>query len=210
MVFLFVLLLITVIILLFLSIKIRIQIVDFRFTSQSRQHVNNNYKLIIKLYILNRLPIMKIVIDKEKIEKFKSNIYIENKIKNINLKLIQDINIFDKRIFKAIKKLNLQIKNINLNIDFGTENASLTAIIVPIISTVIAIMVKKKMKKYEDQKYIINPIYINQNLINIALSGIFEVKMIHIINIIYILNKKEGVKEYERTSNRRSYDYGYE
>lgn len=210
MVFLFVLLLITVIILLFLSIKIRIQIVDFRFTSQSRQHVNNNYKLIIKLYILNRLPIMKIVIDKEKIEKFKSNIYIENKIKNINLKLIQDINIFDKRIFKAIKKLDLQIRNINLSIDFGTENASLTAIIVPIISTVIAIMVKKKMKKYEDQKYIINPIYINQNLINIALSGIFEIKMIHIINIIYILNKKEGVKEYERTSNRRSYDYGYE
>ncbi|MCI8411697.1 MAG: hypothetical protein HFJ40_04595 [Clostridia bacterium] len=210
MVFLFVLLLITVIILLFLSIKIRIQIVNFRFTSQNTKHINNDYKLLIKFYILSRIPIMKIVINKEKIEKFKSNEYIENKIKNINLKFIQNRNRFDKRVFKAIKKLNLQIKNINLNIDFGTENASLTAIIVPIISTVIAIIIKKKMKKYENQKYIINPIYINQNLINIALSGIFEIKMIHIINIIYILNKKEGVKEYERTSNRRSYDYGYE
>ena len=58
------------------------------------------------------------------------------------------------------------------------------------------------MKK---QSFQIKPIYNNQNILNIALSGIFQIKMIHIINIIYILNKKEGVKNYERTSNRRAY-----
>ena len=61
-----------------------------------------------------------------------------------------------------------------------------------------------------NKKYIITPLYFNQNIVNIEISGIFEIKMIHIINIIYILNKKEGVKKNERTSNRRSYDYSYE
>ena len=57
-----------------------------------------------------------------------------------------------------------------------------------------------------------NPVYQNQNLVNLSVSGIFEVKLRHIINIIYILNRKEkkGVKKYERTSNRGSYDYSYE
>ena len=68
----------------------------------------------------------------------------------------------------------------------------------------------KKVENYKNQNFTIKPIYINQNLINILIDGIFEIKMIHIINIIYILNKKEGVKKYERTSNRRSYDYSYE
>ena len=81
---------------------------------------------------------------------------------------------------------------------------------VPIISTFIAIILRRKIKKIEDQTFIINPVYINQNLVNIILSGIFEIKVIHIINILYVLNKKGSVKKYERTSNRRAYDYSYE
>ena len=58
-------------------------------------------------------------------------------------------------------------------------------------------------------KYNIKPIYNNQNLIIGEFSGIFQIKMIHIINI-YVLKRKEGVKKNERTSHRRSYDYSYE
>ena len=71
-------------------------------------------------------------------------------------------------------------------------------------------LLKNKIKSYKTQKFNVKPVFINKNLLNIDFSGIFEIKMIHIINIIYILNKKEGVKKYERTSNRRSYAYSYE
>ena len=52
--------------------------------------------------------------------------------------------------------------------------------------------------------------YINKNLLNIEISSIFQIKMIHIINTICIVNKKRKGDKNERTSNRRPYDYGYE
>jgi len=209
-VFLFVFIIILIILILLLSLKIQIQVSNFRFTSQTKKHINKEYSIIIKFYTLNKIPILKSIINREKIQKIKSNEIIKNKIQNVDFKLIQNTNKFDKKIIEAIKQINLEIKNINLIIDFGTENASFTAIGVSIIATLLSIVLRKNSKKYENLKYIVNPVYINQNLINIAFSGIFEIKMIHIINIIYILSKKEGVKKYERTSNRRPYDYSYE
>ena len=126
------------------------------------------------------------------------------------MKAIQDKVKVDKNFFKAIKKINLKIEKLNLNMEIGTENATLTSVIVPAISTIIAIYLRKKIKNYENQTFIIQPVYQNQNLINIYISGIFEIKMIHIIDMLYMLNKKGEVKNYERTSNRRTYDYSYE
>lgn len=208
MVFLLIFAIITLIIVSLYFLKIRIQIINFKFNSQAKRHINKDYKFIIKLYALGFIPISKINITKTKLEKIK----LQEKMNNIDLKYLENNQKFDKKVFTAIKNLNINIKNINLHIDIGTENASLTSIIVPTISTVIAIILRKKMKKYENQIFIIHPIYQNQNLVNIYISGIFEIKMSHIINIIYILSKKEkkGVKEYERTSNRRPYDYSYE
>ena len=199
-VFLFILI---VFLLLIIFSKIRIEVINFKFSSQWKRHINKDYKVIIKLCILSKIPILKINITKTKLEKLK----IKEKIKDIDLKIIENRNKFDKDLIRAI---NLDIDKINLNIELGTENASLTSIVVPAISTILAILLRQKIEKFENQIFIVKPIYMNQNLINIVLSGIFEIKMIHIINIIYILNKKEGVKRYERTSNRRSYGYGYE
>ena len=202
-VFLFILI---VFLLLMIFSKIRIEVINFKFSSQWKRYINKDYKVIIKLCILSKIPILKINITKTKLEKLK----IKEKIKDIDLKIIENKNKFDKDLIKAIKEINLDIDKINLNIELGTENASLTSIIVPAISTILAILLRQKMQKFENQIFIVKPIYINQNLINIVLSGIFEIKMIHIINIMYVLNKKEGVKKNERTSNRRTYDYSYE
>lgn len=194
-------------IILFFS-KIRIEIINFRFDSQLRRHINKDYKIIIKLKAFGLIPIFKINITKTKLERMR----VKERIKNIDFDVLENNYKLDKRMLKAMRNLNISIENINLHIDIGTENASLTSIIVPSISTIIAIVLRKKVKNFENQIFIINPIYQNQNLINLSVSGIFEIKMSHIINIIYILNKKErkGVKEYERTSHRRSYGYSYE
>ncbi len=204
MVFLFIF---SIIILLFLFSKIKIEIENFKFTSQRQpRHINQDYKLIIKLCILKKIPIIKINLTKTRLEK----IELKKQIEKINIEELMANKQFDLKIIKAFKRLNIDIDNINLKIEMGTENAALTAIIVPIISTILSIIFSRKIKKEQNQKFEIKPIYINQNLINILFSGIFEIKMIHIINIIYILNKKEGVDRNERTSNRRTYDYSYE
>lgn len=208
MVFLFLLLsLILIAVILFFS-RIRIEIINFKFSSQLQKHINKDYEIIIKLCVLGLFPILKIKVTKTKLEKMK----VKEKIEKINFTELERKIPLNKETFETIKKLDIVIKNINLYIDIGTENAGLTSIIVPAISTIIAIILHKKIKKFENQSFIMNPIYQNQNLVNLSVSGIFEVKLRHIINIIYILNRKEkkGVKKYERTSNRGSYDYSYE
>ena len=99
-----------------------------------------------------------------------------------------------------------------LRIDIGTEDTVLTSFMVPILGMLISIFIKNNTTDYKKQNFIIQPIYFNKNLLNILFSGIFEFKMIHIINIIYILIRKEGVKKNERTttSNRRTYGHRYE
>lgn len=172
------------------------------------KHTNNNYKIVIKLCVFRKIPILKVTITKLKIDKL--ILKWKGKIKNVEMKFLSNTNQIDKNFIKAMKKINLMIKRINLKIELGTENAGFTAIIIPLLSTLISIIFRKKVENYNRQFFRISPIYINQNLINIIVSGIFEIKMIHIINIIYILSKKEGVKKNERTSNRRPYDYSYE
>lgn len=170
------------------------------------RHINQDYKIIIKLCVLSKIPIIKVNITKTRLEKLK----LKGKIKEIDFRVLQDNKQFDKKILKVVKKANIEIQDINLRIDLGTENAALTSMIVPVLSTIIAIILRKKVKKCTNQIFQINPIYMNRNLINIVISSIFEIKMIHIITIIYILNQKEGVEKYERTSNRGAYDYSYE
>ena len=184
MVFIFVLILIIV---LLVFSRIRIEVINFKFSSQTKRHINKDYKVIIKLCILKKIPILKVNITKTKLEKMK----IKEKIKNIDFKIIQNKNKFDKNAIKAIKKSNININKINLNLEIGTENATLTSVIVPAISTILAILLSRKIENPKNQLFIIQPVYINQNLINIVFSGIFEMKMIHIINIIYILNRKK-------------------
>ena len=181
---------------------------NLKFSSQAQRHLNKDYEITIRFYSFGFLPIFKMHLSKSKLEKMR----VKEKIKDIDFSVLEKSPSFDQEIVRAIKKLNMKIKNINLHIDLGTENASLTSIIVPAISTIISIVLRKTVKKFENQIFIIHPVYQNQNLVNLSISGIFEIKMRHIINIIYIFIKKEkkGVKEYERTSNRRPYDYSYE
>lgn len=184
--------------------KIRIEIINFRFTSMNKKHLNENYKIIIKLRIFNKFTIFKIILTKNKLK----NLNLKQDAKIIRTKIIE--NKIDKRVFKIIKNIKIIIKRLNLSIDIGTEDASLTALLVAIISSITGVIFRKSIIDSKKQIFKIVPVYVNKNLININVSGIFEIKMIHIINIIYILNKKEGVKYNERTSNRRAYDYSYE
>lgn len=208
MVFLFICISIILLLNLLFFSKIRIEIMNLNFYSQAKRHLNKDYQIRIKLYGFYIIPIFTMNLTKRKLEDFK----LKQKIQDIDFNILEDNSKFYKKMLQAMKSANISIRKINLQVEIGTENAGLTSIVVPAISTIIALVLHKTVKKFENQIFMVNPIYQNQNLLNIGVSGIFEIKMCHIINTIYILNRKEkkGVKGYERTSNRRSYGYSYE
>ena len=203
--FLFILL--TIIIVLIFS-KIQVEIENFRLNLPKNKNkiLNDTFLFKIKLVIFGTLPIINLKINREKLKK------LENNLKDKKIKL--DINKIGKQITKEnindAKKLQMHIEKIKLKINFGTENTILTSFIVPIISTIWSIVLTKKRVKEEKQRLEINPIYNKGNLVNIVFEGIFEIKMIHIIKVICAKIKKRRVEKYERTSNRRAYDYSYE
>ncbi|MFR3182973.1 MAG: hypothetical protein ACLTPN_05130 [Clostridia bacterium] len=167
-------------------------------------YISDNYKIIFNIIILNKIPILKFNLNNEKL--------VLERNKRINKKGLKEESFLKNKIKKEILKhfSDIQVNKLNLKIKIGTENAFFTSMIIPIISSIISIILMKKITNAEKQKYIVEPIYLNQNILEILISGIFEMKMIHIINIIYVLNKERKVNKHERTSNRRSYDYGYE
>lgn len=207
----FFLLLIIVLLTLLLLIafsRIKINIKNIKFTSYKveERHLQEDYDVEVKLYVLKFLRILKINITKEKLEKLK----LENKIKKLEKKLILKDVKFDINVFDVLKNLKIIFEELNLKVEIGTENSALTSIIFGIVSGIIPFVLRNQIKNIEKQKIDIKPIYLNQNLLNIELNCIFNIKMIHIIYVMYILNKKRRDEKYVRTSNRRSYGYSYE
>ncbi len=205
-VFLFIFLVTILIVLLSTIILIKangsIEIRNLKIKFNKNLNINDDYEVIFKLKIFNKIPVLKLTINKNKIEKNKE--FNSKK----NLKIERNFSKYKKQILEKLK--DIKISELNIKIKLGTENAFFTSMLIPIISSLIAILLRNKMENLKNETYLVEPIYLNQNILEILISGIFEIKMIHIINIIYILTKKEGVKKNERTSNRRSYDYSYE
>lgn len=206
--FLFIILMIMVI---FITIKIKFEIQNLKISTNEKPHLNKKYQIKIVIYTLGFIPILKIKLNNQNIKKIINNQKIKEKIKQQETKIIENKANIDKELITSLKNIKTEVKEINLKIRIGTENASLTAFTIPVISTFIAIFLSKQIKKYNDkQVFLVEPVYLDKNLLNIEISSIFQIKMIHIINTICIVNKKRKGDKNERTSNRRSYDYGYE
>ena len=195
----------------FITIKIKFEIQNLKISTNEKSHLNKKYQIKIVIYTLGFIPILKIKLNNQKIKKIINNQKIKEKIKQQETKIIENKANIDKELITSLKNIKTEVKEINLKIRIGTENASLTAFTIPVISTFIAIFLSKQIKKYNDkQVFLVEPVYLDKNLLNIEISSIFQIKTIHIINTICIVNKKRKGDKNERTSNRRSYDYGYE
>lgn len=141
---------------------------------------------INKADIIIKLGILKFKLNKEKLKKIISN----NKSK---IKL--EVNDF-KEIIKKI-----EIPKLKINAKFGTGEPNSTAFFVAIVSSIIGIALARKI---ENPRYTIEPVYGDMNYIFLSINCIFEIKLVHIINIFIKLKRKEYQK-YGRTPNRRSY-----
>ena len=195
-----------------LTSKLDIRIINLIIDSQSIKHLNDRYEIIIRLKIFGNIPILKFTINKNTLRKIQKSWKMNEKVKQLEKDILQNKDKFDMQMIKGLKEFSkgIYVDDLELEIEVGTKNAFLTSILVAFFSSILAISFSRIQLKENNIVYKIEPVYRNENSIKIEISGIFQIKLIHIINTIYVLNKKGGRKNHERTSNRRSYDYSYE
>lgn len=172
-------------------------------------HISNikgklKLKVILNLSILlfNRVKILKITIDNKKIIK----ILKSGKINFSNVNISKE----SKKIIKKFLKSDaVIIETLKINGYFSTFNNVLSGIIFSISNALIPILISKKLEgsRYNNNVYFLNQ---NQNIINISINCIISIKIVNIINTLYLLKKKGGSDKYGKSSNRRSYAYSNE
>lgn len=175
--FLFILVIFTILIIAIHTSKIGIDIKNLIIDTDAEEKINEDGKIYVYLLLFNKIKL------------FRKN------VRNIPMKDMKfETSDFDIKIFKnkdikinyleLIQNINIDIKNIDLNVNIGTEDAGITAILVGILAGILGIIIKKP-------KYQILPIYANRNLLKINLNGIFTIYLMHYIYKFIKNNIKE-------------------
>lgn len=175
--FLFILVIFMILIIAIHTSKIGIDIKNLIIDTDAEEKINEDGKIYVYLLLFNKIKL------------FRKN------VRNIPMKDVKfETSDFDIKIFKnkdikinyleLIQNINIDIKNIDLNVNIGTEDAGITAILVGILAGILGIIIKKP-------KYQILPIYANRNLLKINLNGIFTIYLMHYIYKFIKNNIKE-------------------
>lgn len=175
--FLFILVIFTILIIAIHTSKIGIDIKNLIIDTDTEEKINEDGKIYVYLLLFNKIKL------------FRKN------VRNIPMKDVKfETSDFDIKIFKnkdikinyleLIQNINIDIKNIDLNVNIGTEDAGITAILVGILAGILGIIIKKP-------RYQILPIYANRNLLKINLNGIFTIYLMHYIYKFIKNNIKE-------------------
>ena len=165
--FLFILVIFTILIIAIHTSKIGIDIKNLIIDTDAEEKINEDGKIYVYLLLYNKIKL------------FRKN------VRNIPMKDVKfETSDFDIKIFKnkdikinyieLIRNIDIDIKNIDLNVKIGTEDAGITAILVGILAGILGIIIKKP-------RYQILPIYANRNLLKINLNGIFTIYLMHYI-----------------------------
>ena len=165
--FLFILVIFTILIIAIHTSKIGIDIENLIIDTDAEEKINEDVKIYVYLLLFNKIKL------------FRKN------VRSLPMKDVKfETSDFDIKIFKnkdikinyleLIQNINIDIKNIDLNVNIGTEDAGITAILVGILAGILGIIIKKP-------KYQILPIYANRNLLKINLNGIFTIYLMHYI-----------------------------
>lgn len=198
-------LLITIITLIMAS-TLHIQIKNLSVSNMEPKNTNK-YAIIFSLYLGNKIKWMWYRLNDKKVRKMYSKMQLEK----LDFKKFR--NDFKVKDLKELPKLQPKISYLNLDANLGVISPVTTSFLVATIASIISIALPYLAKSLKKERYIYNikPLYYNKNLYKINLNCIIEIKMVHIINIIFILIKKGRKKnEQSTTSNRKPYAYSYE
>lgn len=198
-------LLITIITLIIAS-TLHIQIKNLSVSNMEPKNTNE-YAIIFSLYLGNKIKWIWFRLNDKKVRKIYSKIQLEK----LDFKKFRKD--FKVKYLKELPKLQPKISYLNLDANLGVISPVTTSFLVATIASIISIALPYLSKSLKKERYIYNikPLYYNKNLYKINLNCIIEIKMVHIINIIFIFIKKGRKKnEQSTTSDRKPYAYSYE
>lgn len=182
-----------IIILILLNIKI--SIVKLKISNiNSISHFQIDIIAKLGLYIGKKIKIFEIYFNKERLLK---NKYILKFKKKNDFK--KDISIIkDEKMKNAMKKIRINLENVKLKLNLGTEDAKLTAMLLGIISAIFGILIPfiyyyKNIKLLNNLEYQVTPNFSNKNILKLEFTSELSIRVIHIIYILYVslkINKK--------------------
>ena len=187
------------ILLLFIEIKVETENFEIKIKNKNFE-INKKGTIIIRFNILNKINLFKFTTNINQFELQESR----NKYDKIKNHIVKNDNI---KIKDIQKKLKLKYENIKLNIEIGEENAAITAVLTGVISSIVSVIIGKYFSDIKQINWNVQPMY-NINILKLSLNCIISVKLIHIINTIFMM-RKEGDKD-ARTSNRKNLKCIYE
>lgn len=192
---------------LIIASTLHIQIKNLSISNMQKKN-NTKYAIIFSIYFANKIKYIWFNLNSKRAKKIYSKVQLEK----IDLKKFKKV--FKLSDLKELTKLHLKISDLNLEMNIGTKSPLVTSFLVVTISNAISLLLPHLVNNLKDNRYFYNikPLYYNKELYKINLDCIIEIKMVHIINVIYYIFLKKGRRENERstTSNRKSYAYSHE
>lgn len=140
------------------------------------------YQVQFALYLFNKIKWLWFNLNDKKAKKMYTKMQLEKKDYK---KTIKKIKIKD---LKQLTKLYPKISYLNANVNIGVIDPVVTSLLVSIIAILISVILPYLAKNIKQNTYTykINPLYYNNNLYKINVNCIIEIKMVHIINVIYV------------------------
>lgn len=160
--------------------KIGIEIDNFMFDTEKQEKLNKDSKIYVYLLLLNKIKVFKTNILKD------GNSKIKLEKKDLDLIFFKNKD-FRIDYLELWKNRNIDIKEIDLQLQIGTQDAALTAILTGIISALLGINLRKP-------KYEVIPIYSNNNVLKIKLKCIISIYLMQYI-YSFIFNKEKFLKQ---------------
>lgn len=192
---------------LIIASTLHIQIKNLSISNMQTKN-NTKYAIIFSIYFANKIKYIWFNLNSKRAKKIYSKVQLEK----IDLKKFKKV--FKLSDLKELTKLHLKISDLNLDMNIGTKSPLVTSFLVVTISNAISLLLPHLVNNLKDNRYFYNikPLYYNKELYKINLDCIIEIKMVHIINVIYYIFLKKGRRKNERstTSNRKSYAYSHE
>lgn len=194
-----ILIIIMALIMLFSLSTIRFRVKDFNISNLDIKKAK--YKIVISLFLLNKIKWLSLKLDKEKLHKISVKMHLEK----IDIKRIEkDFRLSD---IRELIKLKPKLSLLNLDLRFGLEDIIITTYLIPVICTIFSLILPTltKMKNLKHIRYKVNPIYNRTNVYYVKLDSILEIKVINLLNFIYGIykNKRDSMYNYKK-SNRKT------
>ena len=164
--------------------KISINIENLEVNGINNQINVDTMLISIEIRLYRVLKIVKVKFYRHYFQIFGIKIYYRKALKYENKTELSQ------KIYKFIKKNNIQIKNIKpqleyfkFNLNFGTENAIITSVITATLSGVIVIILKKFVNNFnkEDYSFEITPNYFNMNNFRMELKSKMNFDVVELI-----------------------------